>query len=796
MGLCGSKTNEFDNIQPTPKTRNTPPNDTEEDGSDFLYEFENDSDEIQLEPTEEGYPEPKANDDSHKIFQMLFARKGSNDGTDENGNEIINQEQIDNYARNAPADVSSTFEDLIEYLEKPFKNHPDRDAFLVRAILVWLSNQNIDQMAMSPGNSTSPAGYLALLGQKKTTYSTFFTALCRKGGVLCAQIRGICKAGDYQPGDRDERGSLWNAVYLHDNWHIVHPFWACRSVFGKVSGGWIKLEAGGQTIAKRTEESAGTIQNSFDDNYIMPKPKEFLYACHPNDSKWQLVKPQISRNEFLDKAYLLPPFWRFGMEMISEDRCSIISKNGEAKISFKAPLKTGNEIDVWYELLLKENTSGAETDLLNPENIPKLVSMIRNTPEWNCTIQFPAKGLYKIVFSGGRHNQGLARLGEFQLVCNEKIQDCKPLPFNPGRAGIGYGPVTESAGLILPSHRNGQIHVDKTKPTSIRFFVDSIVLKTLIVRTELITNSSVNDKNLQKALNEKVTWKIESSGKEHNMQTSARELKIVTDAQTKENCYLRIYTGHRSRHQDDTIEPEMSVVCNYFLTTSKLPSYENGSKRFARRNLLTAMEGDDMELINKCLLHCERTQLGEDDADMNYARQKIEVLTLRKAIHDARLRKNLGNVELTIKMIKSSKFMNIFLRDIQVLEKFAESLRQLKGFTCDLPRLLDALLELRNRNVPNDVVKNTLTALLVLFGCDVDENEDFEDIQLHCKALAGRLSTQKDSSFKEADARKAQEIMEKYTYEEKQCSTMAAAKLHLWIQDVSKKVLNDFKDDS
>ena len=42
------------------------------------------------------------------------------------------------------------------------------------------------------------------------------------------------------------------------------------------------------------------------------------------------------------------------------------------------------------------------------------------------------------------------------------------------------------------------------------------------------------------------------------------------------------------------------------------------------------MEGDDMEQINKCLLQCERTQIGEDDADMEYARQKIEVLTLRK----------------------------------------------------------------------------------------------------------------------------------------------------------------------
>lgn len=61
-----------------------------------------------------------------------------------------------------------------------------------------------------------------------------------------------------------------------------------------------------------------------------------------------------------------------------------------------------------------------------------------------------------------------------------------------------------------------------------------------------------------------------------------------------------------------------------------LYNYQTGSKRFARRNLLTAMEGEDMEQIKKCLLQCERTQIGEDDADMEYARQKIEVLTLRK----------------------------------------------------------------------------------------------------------------------------------------------------------------------
>jgi hypothetical protein len=60
---------------------------------------------------------------------------------------------------------------------------------------------------------------------------------------MCAQIHGIAKAGEYQPGDTDDTnmGCLWNAVYLQNKWSIVHPFWSCRAVFGKVSGGWILL---------------------------------------------------------------------------------------------------------------------------------------------------------------------------------------------------------------------------------------------------------------------------------------------------------------------------------------------------------------------------------------------------------------------------------------------------------------------------------------------------------------------------------------------------------------------------
>lgn len=765
----------------------------DEGDSDFLFfiKMESDSDEIKLNSVEEGYPDPTENTEHDDAFTLNIS---DDENTDENENNMLTQKDFDEHARKAPPTAAGRFEDLIAYLEEPFKNHTERDKLLVRAILVWLSNQNVNLMASKAANTDSPAGYLALLAQKRTTYSTFFTELCRKGGILCAQIHGICKAGDYQPGDMDENKhwSLWNAVYLNEKWRIVHPFWACCSVFGKSVGGWIKLEASGQSIGKRTVEAPGTLQNAFEDYYINPNPTEFLYACHPDDTKWQLLKNPINRKEFLERAYLLPPFWEFDMELNMKDRCSLTSNNGEITLSFSSKSKYANELDLWYELLLKENASAAQTHLLNPENIPKLVSLVRNTPEWNCTIQFPEVGEYKIVFYGGKFKQTLLRIAEFQLICKKKIQNCQPLPFNPGRMAIGPGPATTAAGLIMPSHKNGTVNVDKYKPTTVRFFLDSDISKKLVVKTELITNESMADEALQTRLNESVKWSIEQSGQEQNMQVSAKELVIETKPDVKGDCYLRISTGYRSNRRQST-DVEMSVVCNYHLTTLNNQNYEYGSKRFARRNLLVALEGNDMDEIEKCILQCEKSKIKEDDPDIQYARNKLEILSLRKAIHDAKQRRHLKVTEQTIQKIKNSQFERIFRRDVEVLEEFAESLRSLNGYTAELPILLDALLELCNRNVSSDVAQNVLTALLILFGVKVDPEWGFEDIQIHCRRLYKRILSQKESSLEKQNAQRSKTVLEKYTSEETKANTMAATKMYNWINDVSNTVLKDYE---
>ena len=364
-------------------------------------------------------------------------------------------------------------------------------------------------------------------------------------------MHGVCKAGDYQPGDRntDDITCLWNAVYINDSWQIIHPYWVCRSVFGKQPGGWIRLEEGGKTIGKTQKEATGVVRNAFKEYYIMPDPQQFVYRCHPDDTQWQLIPTPISRDSFLDQAYLLPPFWALGMQLTSENKCSLKATDGTVTIIFQTPKATANELDLDYDFLLKEGSTAKENEneMLNPANMPRLVTKIRNATEWKFYIQFPVEGTYRLVIYGSPYKQPLLRLCEFEIKCPKRKQDCRLTPFSSGLLGYGPGPACDKAGLLLPSHRNGLVSAEKDKPNILSFLLDSDLSNSLRVKPELIDSNS-----------NKCPTLVKCSIKE-------RELKITTTI-TKEGDYgLRILTGTCNDEDEDL---HMTVVCNYFISTS------------------------------------------------------------------------------------------------------------------------------------------------------------------------------------------------------------------------------------
>ncbi|CAG2230128.1 unnamed protein product [Mytilus edulis] len=508
------------------------------DFESFIIQFESDSDEllVKIPATEYEYPvaRPVTTDkklkfpDESKLFDNWDPNTASDDAINEEKLLPITQADLDSHARKAPRSTLNRFEDLISYLDMPAQGKESRDDIMVRAILVWLSNQEVES-SHPRREKIRRKDFSVFLGKNEAHTLHFYSTLqilyfnilirqiedsliFRKADIPCVRIHGVCKAGEYQPGDRngENLGCLWNAVYLRDSWHIIHPFWACRSVFGKKTGGWIRLEEDGKFIGKQQASYEGVLKNAFEEYYIMPVPKHFLYECHPDESNWQLVSKPISRDKFFDQAYLLPPFWALGLTLLSENSCSLKSVGNPVTITFQGPKKTANELNTDYDLLLKEDSAGErdKNKMLKPENMPRLVAKIRNGSEWNFNIQFPVEGIYRIVIYGAPEKQPLLRLCEFQIRCTTRTQNCRLTPFNPGMLGFGPSLTSERAGLLLPSHRNGLVTTDKNKPTKLSFLLDSEMSKSMEVRTELVDSDNEDQSSLVVTTIEKKELKI------------------------------------------------------------------------------------------------------------------------------------------------------------------------------------------------------------------------------------------------------------------------------------------------
>ncbi|VDI26850.1 Hypothetical predicted protein [Mytilus galloprovincialis] len=744
--------------------------------------FENDSDEVRIPPEEDGYPDPRVvyniTDKSLKRGATLFADPNPNTGSESAGRSHtlpMTKAELDKHAKKTPKSALNSFDDLIAYLEKPLYGKASRDEVMVRALLVWLSNQKIENFKSKRGRTDTPRGFLSLLGQDRTTYSTVFTVLCRKANIKCAQIHGVCKAGNYQPGDRDNRRSQWNAVYLNDSWHVIHPYWVCRAVVGLKAGGWIKLEKGGKSVVKRQKADSGVVQNAFQEQYIMPDPIHFLYECHPDDKKWQLVQKPITREQFFDQAYLRPAFWELGMKLLSVNACALKTTGNATAITFQAPKDTANELNMDYEFLIKEGSSNVdeENKMLKAENMPRLVAKIRNGSEWNFHIQFPIEGIYKIIINGAPEYQHLTLLCEFQITCTEKSKDCRLTPFDPGLLGFGPGQTCEKAGLLLPSHQNGLVTTEKSKPIRMSFLLDSEVSKSLKVKTELV-NADSEGLLLQQS---DVTTIIEKT-----------ELKIITKVVREGDYGLKIFTGSNTS--------SMSVVCNYFITTSYKFTYEKTNKRLARQNLLSCIENSkfsEIEKIEQGISRCIKEKIPETDSDIENAHRKVEVLKIKKDIHDAYMRRHLLTTETTILKIQQSQYIRIFTESVQHLEEYAFQLRNLEGFTQELPDILAAVGEFNHAHVTNETVVNTLVALSVLFGNKPKPIENKDDLPTLARDTKHKIQLKKDniaSSLSIEDARHAQVVIERYTYKQTRNVNVAAASIHRWVTDVASTLIS------
>ncbi|HOT07117.1 MAG: Transglutaminase-like superfamily protein [Methanosaeta sp. PtaB.Bin039] len=208
---------------------------------------------------------------------------------------------IDRHALSAPADLQ-TIPRLSDYLTRTARN--DREK--ARALFRWVTeNVNYDMGGLTSGQPADTSAAAVLKSRRSICggYTDLFSALAQSAGLEAVSISGYAKGYDYRVGDvfPDEANHAWNAVRLDGAWYLLDTTWGAGYV------------------------DAGRYIRQFEDFYFLTPPEQFAYTHYPLDSSWQLLADPISKQEFEDRAYQKPAFFKAGLRLIRPRNGTILA---------------------------------------------------------------------------------------------------------------------------------------------------------------------------------------------------------------------------------------------------------------------------------------------------------------------------------------------------------------------------------------------------------------------------------------------------------------------------------------
>jgi hypothetical protein len=241
-------------------------------------------------------------------------------------------ESIDRHALAAPRTAEASIQSLARYLAKPCRNDSEK----ARAIYRWVAaNIRYDTKAYFSGRIRSSGAAGAL--QNRTAvcegFSSLFEALGKAAGLEVVTISGWARgygsaAGEPIHGRPDH---AWNAIRIGGRWKLVDPTW------------------GGGVL-----DEAGKYVRRFDETFFFTPPEHLIATHFPEESRWQLLDPPVTRAEFDSRPFIRPAFFRCGLETRSHGTCRI-----EAADTLLVTLAGPAGIEVHAQLL----SSGSESPL-------------------------------------------------------------------------------------------------------------------------------------------------------------------------------------------------------------------------------------------------------------------------------------------------------------------------------------------------------------------------------------------------------------------------------------------------
>jgi hypothetical protein len=467
----------------------------------------------------------------------------------------------------------------------------ETDKEKVYAITLWLSQQDIETGIFKSFKPDTPRGYMHLIQNRRGTFSSFFAQLCRKAGIPCCIVSGYSKGASYDVGEMNDEilkqnTNAWNTVFADNKWHIVHPYWVCRGLIGHKIGGYVKIEKAGQSMMQKETASEGQLTKCFNKYYIFTDPEELVHRNIPveEQSKWQLLPKPLTFDEYKNKPYLRPEFFKQKLKLTSKKDCILVAQNGLCNIEYTIPLTEANAINFTYELDMKiesielgsqvgtlrhdgDNNNNPQNVLTKPHieddnkniraNIARYVIMMRSgikQENVSFEVRLPKEGMYKISIYSGRDDEwgdDPPLTSSFRIVCDQLDSQCVPdmAPIDPGIVGWGPGPKALKSGLLMPSHQRGKIEVNVKQEVIIQFQV--------VTHLQVVINMAHNTKTNEEL---KQYFSYTETSSEFSKR---RELTVRAYVPNKDEYAIRIGTCKNSY----TEQPD--YACNYLLSSKQ-----------------------------------------------------------------------------------------------------------------------------------------------------------------------------------------------------------------------------------
>lgn len=180
------------------------------------------------------------------------------------------------YALRAPKTLD------VKYLARYLKAGAKSDEKTVETFFYWI-HQNIEydyELSKKQDINEEDTSVKKTLEKRKTIcdgYSKLFLDLCQAIKIECVKIVGIAQIGDEKEGQLH----AWNAVKINDKWLLVDSTWG----------------SGGNFFPESYEKNLNL-------KYLFGEPDYFIITHLPDDSKWQLLKKPVSKDEFLSTAWI------------------------------------------------------------------------------------------------------------------------------------------------------------------------------------------------------------------------------------------------------------------------------------------------------------------------------------------------------------------------------------------------------------------------------------------------------------------------------------------------------------